>query len=198
MMITHRYGDFATVTSSGGAANTAGTPQIYLLNSTAAPGGSTAHQPYLRDQWAGFYAKYKVHRVRAIITVLPYGPSLADTSVLQSALCHATIVPGDAFSLLNQTAQAVLEKDLAGMWIPSAAPQTFTLSWDIAKVCGITKQQFEANIEDYAAANGSSPNKAVVFHLAAMGMFAVSKSVGYTVKFEMDTEWFEVVIQGTS
>jgi hypothetical protein len=198
MMVTHRYGDFATVTSSGGAANTAGTPQIYLLNSIAAPGGSTAHQPYLRDQWAAFYAKYKVHRVRALITVIPYGPSLADTSVLQSALCHSTIVPGDAFSLVNQSTQAVLEKDLAGIFLPSAAPVTHKITWDIAQICGITKQQFEANIEDYAAANGSSPNKAVVFQLAAMGMFAVSKSVGYTVVFEYDTEWFETVIQSTS
>jgi hypothetical protein len=198
MMVTHRYGDFATVTSSGGAANTCGAPQIYLLNSIAAPGGSTNHQPYLRDQWATFYAKYKVHRVRATITVLPFGPSLADTSVVQSSLCHATIVPGDAFSLVNQTTQAVLEKDLAGIIPISAVPITRELKWDIATVCGITKQQFDANIEDYAAANGSSPNKALVFHLAAMGMFAVSKSAGYYITFEYDTEWFETVIQGTS
>jgi hypothetical protein len=197
-MVTHRYGDFATLTSSGGAANTCGTPLTYLINSTAAPGGSTAHQPYLRDQIAAFYAKYKVHRVRAHITLIPYGPSLADTSVVQAALCHSVIVPGDAYSLVNQSAQAVLEKDLSGMIIPGANPQKFSLSFDIASIVGMTPAQFATNIEDYAAANGSSPNKAVSFQLAAIGMFAVTKSVGITALFEMDTEWFEPVIQGTS
>ncbi len=194
-----KYVDFATLTSSGGVANAAGAPSTFILNSTFAPGGSTAHQPYLRDQFAGtLYNRYKVHSVRLDFTIFAYGPAGTSTQVQQQALLWIVTAPGTTYSLVNKTLQDVIEKPGGGYRLTSAAPQKLTLKYDFAQIAGITKQQFNANVEDFAADYGSSPSKQFTLQVSAAGPFATSQSVGYILEMYQVVEWYDRALPSAS
>lgn len=194
--VTMPYSHSWTVASDGTTARTVGTPVTYYINDTYAPGGGTgAHQPYGRDHFAALYNKFKVHSVKAVLTLHAQGEN-QNANVVYAWLR----VPGETGSLQGQTMNTVHERPRC-TFIPTSAWESTTRTFNVqfAPLVGLTNAQFETNIEDYAAAAAGSPTKSISLQIGAASPYSTAaQSTYYTLMLHMDVEWFERFSLGPS
>jgi hypothetical protein len=151
---------------------TFGTAIQFNLNSTFAPGGGAgrAHQPLLRDTLAAQYTRY---RVRAVAWEIDF-VCVSGTD----AFCVAVrlVQPGDASTIGAATEAVVLEKSQT--WSHILVPNSSTVmakfrgSFPLHTLLGLTTQEYEANVEDYAALVGASPARLLGLEVAATNINA--------------------------
>ncbi len=148
-----------TAHTDPGSNSQAGTPLTFNLGSLFAPiaGG---HQPFGFDQMAALYARYKVHKVRVRIETYP----ITNLGTISSAIQVVGIFPpGSAQTTLNVlNAYSMGENfNVSTQFVSQAAirPTVYETTLDIATIAGLTKKEFEANIEDYSALVSASPTR---------------------------------------
>jgi len=68
-------------------------------------------------------------------------------------------------------------------------------TFDMAQICGLTRQQFDANVEEYAAIMTASPTRIPVLEIAVANMITTSSDIiSYTATFGFDCEFFDRVL----
>jgi hypothetical protein len=166
-----------------------GTENVWRLNSPFDPdltGGT--HQPYGYDQMAALYAKYVVHSVRIKLVA-----STAAASV--TAAIGITVQPPTSTQVLTGMALSdIIEKNMGDvMWLETAGRvSVFEANFDIAEICGITKLQLKANIEEFASVVTASPASAPYLRVA-LANFASTVNAGQSLYVILDftTEFFD-------
>ncbi len=140
--------------SDPGSNQQAGAPQVFNLGSLFAPEAG-GHQPFGFDQMAALYARYKVHKVRIRVETIQTTTSTGASQVV------GIFPPGSTMTTLNVlTAQTMGENfnvSTKVMHPLSTSPTVYSTTLDIATIAGLTKREFEANIEDYSALVSASP-----------------------------------------
>lgn len=169
-----------------------GTSVTLNLNDMFAPGGSTssAHQPYARDTMATIYNRYKVVGVKLRVETGTVG---GDTAALGFVgLCFGA--PGANYNITGVTVQSASER-------PNTTVHSFCTYErviydqvvDLARLCGLSKKQFDADIEDYSAAVGSSPVKIPTMQVAVASAGVSNVNIPIKLMVEFDVQWFERV-----
>ncbi len=142
-----------------GANQQAGTPFTFNLGSLFEP-RSGGHQPFGFDQMAALYARYKVHKVKVKVETFPITASSTRSIGIQLV---GIFPPGSTQTTLNVlTAVSMGENfNVASQVVLNSvyAPVVLERTLDIATIAGLTKKEFEANIEDYSALVTASPTR---------------------------------------
>ncbi len=164
----------------------AGTPLTFNLGSLFAPiaGG---HQPFGFDQMAALYARYKVHKIRIRVETMPLSTPTTQSHGVQMV---GIFPPGSTQTTLNVlNAYSMGENfNVSTKLVATSAlvPVVYDTTLDVATIAGLTKKEFEANIEDYSALVTASPTRFPILevnlapHVAADGTNFVS---GVTLTF---------------
>ncbi len=121
-------------------------------------------QPYMFDTLATLYRRYKVTggRVRLDFNTVSSGPVWYCTRI------HA---PGDASTIQGNALTDIVERPRTVVKTHSNGAPTQSLEFDfkVWEIAGITKSQFEANIEDYSALVSASPSRIPFMEVAIAG-----------------------------
>ncbi len=141
-----------------GSNQQAGTPYTFNLGSLFEP-RSGGHQPFGFDQMAALYGRYKVHKVRIVVETMPINANTQSGG----AQVVGVFPPGSAQTTLNRlTAVSMGENFNVStklIHLNAVAPTVFSATYDIASIAGLTKKEFDANIEDYSALVTASPTR---------------------------------------
>lgn len=146
-------------------------------------------QAYMYDTLSGLYRRYKVigGRVTLKFNTVSSGP------VWYAVRIHA---PGDATDITGDFISDVKELPRTQVITHSNGAPTQELKFDykVWEVAGITKQQFDANIEDYSALVGASPARIPFMEVAIAGP---STSGAGVVDFEIEFDchfWSPILV----
>jgi len=178
--------------ATSATANTYGTAFGVNVNSLFLPTSTGGHQPLYFDQFAALYARYKVERTRVQIVAIP----IDSTSIYE--LSTLLLRPSDSGTLGGSTVDVVMEKE----WMQSVKLSNQgnlgpgKLHWDIdmAKACAVTKKQFAADVEDYAALTSASPARKPLLEIAATNVSAnAAINVRVTVCVFFTVEFFDLI-----
>jgi len=135
--------------------------------SLGGPYNITGHQPYGWDQYAAFYRRYKVLGTHVRLTFVTNAAS-SGTALVAWRLRP----PGDTGTFASSTISAVLERpNTTSKWVQAAAgsPPVHEFDVDFARLCGVSKAAFAADISEYEASVGAAPNRPVSMALACAG-----------------------------
>ncbi len=157
------YAETYTLSSGAAAGNQCGTEQVMNLNSLYDPNDSGAgHQPYGFDQLSALYKRYKVNT--AIVDVLFTTPG-GDHDMQCCVLIQG---PGGGQTLTGMYGFVAKElPNVATRHLSTTGSRTarFQARIPIWSLMGITKAQFDANTEEYAAYYSASPARLVTMSL---------------------------------
>jgi hypothetical protein len=180
-----RYNQIDTILTTG-TEFVFGTALSWTLNSLFAP-ISGGHQPYGFDTLAALYNRYRVRSVDMELTIMYNG------GVQNSIVGGVVLPPGVSATIAASTYNIVSEKPLSFMVPIVGGTNTGTVfvkqRFDIAKISGLTRKEFEANVEDYAAVVSASPSKVAKLEIASCGVqttTATSSKVLTTLVFHCD------------
>lgn len=174
-----------------------GTEQVWNLNSTFDIDlTGTGHQPYLRDQYAALYAKYKVLAVKINITC-------SDPSADGLVVAFQLSPPAGTVALAGQTPTTVGERpdtDLKYINNTGAQRVVFNRYRSIQSLSGLTKLQFGADLSQYCANVNSDPAAIPKLRVAAADLNApVGQAVVKLVfRFTQYVKWYDRVVQAQS
>lgn len=193
MRTTHQYS--ANINVLGTAAyGIIGTPVVLGINDVYTTNGTTTHQPYGRDQMAALYATSKVHACNIELEIC--GDN-ANSGICMIAIQNPNA--GNAFSGVSIDAADEEPTVSCLLFAPNNPTRTVSRRVDIAKLCCITKQEFLANLNAYAADNFHAPTQRCTLVLGAASCTAGAQcSLTVMVKLEFEVEWFDRIIQGQS
>ncbi len=159
-MKTLVYKDTGLAATLPGSNQQAGTPYLFNLGSIFEPRAG-GHQPFGFDQMAALYARYKVHKVRIHVETLYVAPGTS--GITAGFQVVGVFPPGSAQTTLNVlTAGNMGENFNVSTKLVSAAnvvPLVFDATYDIATIAGLTREEFESNVEDYSALVTASPTR---------------------------------------
>ncbi len=190
-----KYVSFGSLTS--GTAGVVGGQYVFRLNSVYDPDQTGAgHQPYGFDQLAALYGKYLVRRVD--VTIVFSNPS-ADGAAPCMSLTPANSGP---FGMAGLTAEAVAEKPQCRVGLLNNTGSqriTWKVSFDIAKIEGLSKIQYEAETGNYGASISANPS---LTPYVAVALADVTQTGGLTVQFGVElnyhVEFYERAVLGQS
>lgn len=155
------YTDRFTFTAGGSGLY--GTEQIMRLNSLFDPDlTGTGHQPYGFDQLAALYFRYKVHKVKLSLEFAdPSGDGIVIAVAVQNTDSSQAITGSSQSSVAERP-------NVFTHAISNTGDQDFIFESvvDIEKIDGLTKNQFEANIEEYSALCTASPTRTPYVRIA--------------------------------
>ncbi len=146
---------------------------MFQLNSCFEPLDSVATQAYGFDQMAALYGRYKVHRVTVGVH---YHSTAAGT-----CLSLAVRPPEDSGSLGGQNGALQAARSNVTTLV-EASPRTngaahWQKTYDIYDILGISKKEYEANIEEYSALVGANPSRIAGLEVGVWGLFGGSNSM---------------------
>ncbi len=193
--LIHPYSEIFAI--SCGTSGIAGTVQEMRLNSLYDPNATgTGHQPYGYDQWAALYGRYKVNACTVDLVFTTPGAA--------NDLCCSAIVqgPGGGLSLTGLSTDRLTELPMvANATLSSAGTRQARIRrrFVLHEIFGVTKQQFDSNVEDYAAAVGASPVRtAVLGFVVSSYSGATDEACSCRCLLTYEVEWFDRVVQGLS
>lgn len=184
-----RFATGITLLSAATTQFQVGGEQVFKLNGIFDPdttGGT--HQPYGMDQMAALYARYIVHRVHVSVRV-------------QNSTGNKTV--GHAFSVQPSTGTTtmtgnsisdVLEKPQGSAIFPMPTGDTveYEFSANLWDLEGITRAQWLANVEEYAALTSADPARIVTFRCGTANTFDNTQTSGiFIVSITYDVEFFD-------
>jgi hypothetical protein len=194
-----RYGQQLSLSTdtTGPTQNKFGTATALVLNSLFAP-VSGGHQPYGFDQLAALYQRYKVTGVDIRLTV---EPALYDAAASNSTQLFAMLVlpPGVSGTIGGSTVDVILEKPLSAhiSVTPGSGSNTINIKqhFDVSRYLGVTRAQYNANIEDYQALCTASPARVLTLEFATTNV-STTTAAGLRVTLEADfhAEFFQRTI----
>lgn len=185
-----RYSETLSLTSSSVAARLAGTQHEFRLNSIYDPDLSgTGHQPYMYDQFATLYGRYRVDFVEVQIDAI-VSPS---TSHLVTAMIQG---PSGGQSASGKAMSDLLEnvrcKNLYALTSAVTPPRT-RFSIDIAKYLGIPREAYEADLSLWGAAVGANPSRTLFMNLATSAFAGTSETIQVVVTMVFHTHLWDPV-----
>ncbi len=174
------YGYYSTITEPS-----ASTGAIYQfrLNSIYDPDfsstGSTA-QGY--SAYTGLYALFRVLRTRVCVTF--YSGTTGNMTVGFVPGLNSTVTSNFAYLHAQPFAKScVLQGNTGG----AHSVKKWDVTFDLAKIAGVTKQQY-MNENEYAHNAGSNPARGLYLTLFLNGHAATVQSVGFEIRIVYDTE----------
>ncbi len=190
------YIEYGSVTSAA-TAGTLGTQVYYNLNSLFAV-SAAGHQPYGFNTLETLYRRYKVDRVDVAIKFIAY-----DTSTIHMQALAMIIPPNATYTTSAVTLAVALEKPMTATAVidPASAHTTAVIrqSFPMYELIGVTKAQFDANVEDYQALCTASPARVptLLVNVANLSS-AVATAIKTEVTLMFHCEFFERVILSQS
>ncbi len=194
-MVQLRYTDTISLTSSSVTARTSGNQYEFRLNSIYDPNyTSTGHQPYMYDQFAALYGRYRVDRVRVQIDAIA-SPS---TSHCITALVQG---PSGGWSINGRSLDSLIEnvkaKNLYAL-TTAVAPPRMSFDIDIAEYLGIGRLAYEADLSEYGAAIASDPSRVCMLNLATSAFAGTSETIQVVVTLVQHVCLWDPVVFGSS
>ena len=185
--------------ASSASASTYGTEVDVNLNSLFLPVSSGSHQPMYFDQLAAIWKRYRVDRLRVRGLCFHADPTATDL-LMFTALC---VSPGVSATLTGSTIDVVNEKpncySAVVQPLGDMACNRFEFELDCAKLCGLTRQQYMMEVDQYSALISASPARMPLMMIAsANDSNAVSKTIRVHLTFEYDCEFFERLVPAQS
>lgn len=188
------YADaYAFTTGAGGIT---GSEQVLRLNGTWDPDFTgVGHQPYGRDELAPLYKKYVVDAID--IEIVWTNPS-ADGMFVAMQLQP----PGGTYSLTGQSISALKEQPMTVVrQINNTGDQVVKIKQHckMYKLIGITKLQYSANTDIYAAGSTADPAATPFLRISAGSTQGnAGDTVRCTVKLVYHTRWYDRAVQAQS
>ena len=190
-----RYVDTITLTSSAGAARISGSQYEFRLNSIYdTDKTSTGHQPYMYDQVATLYGKYRVDRCDVQVdAIVSPSTSHAITALVQG--------PSGGLNLGGQELNFLLEnvkaKTLYAL-TTAVNPPRIRFSIDIAKYLGIGRDAYEADLTQFAASVGANPSAICMLNLVTSAFAGTSESIQAVVTLVYHVKFWDPITFGQS
>jgi hypothetical protein len=187
-----KFSDYRLVISDATTGYEFGPSPAINLNSVYQPMSST-HQPYGYDQITPLYRRYKVNSARVRVEFLSPGAPLV-AAVLQRP-------EGAVLTLDGATISSVAE--LPRCWVMSMtnigghAKAVFERNINMADACGVTQQQYDADIEDYGAFVNASPNRVPTIQFG-VGSATTSTGIYVLTTVIYDVTFYDMVFQSQS
>jgi hypothetical protein len=176
------------------AAGVIGTTYAFGLNDLITTNGSTTHQPYGSDQIKALYGTYKVRACNIQIQVIADN---ANSGFLMTAINGP--VAGITYAGIDIGAAAEEPTVSVRSCAPQNPSQTYNVRVDIARLCAITRKEFDANLNSYAADNTHSPSlRAALVLGAASATPSAQCALTVMLKLEFEAEWFDRILQPQS
>jgi hypothetical protein len=185
------YVDRTYVTSSA-TADTTGSAYVIDLGSLYQP-YVTTHQPYGFDTMATLYRRYRVNAVSIELTLLNPSTSLV-TAI------WGVVPPGASFSLSTlANAQTVAEKpffNTANLLTRDGGhcSKVVRMKLPAHVACGLSKSEFDANVEEYSALCTASPNRTPKLTIATCSPAGAATQLNFDVKICYHAEFFERIV----
>jgi len=148
------------------------------------------HQPLFRDVMAGIYARYRVDSVDYRVTPLNYNSN--------NLLYGIMFTQDSGFNPAGATFAEMLEKRNMSKYELSTVNSNathLTGRVQMHQIAAVSKKQYEDE-RDYSAAIGSNPNLPVFMHILFQDFQNASASFNFMVEFNMNTTYYEPVVQG--
>lgn len=181
---------YATAIAKVESAVSAGTTHFFRANSPYDPDSSgVGSSTFGYGNWTGVYQNYKVHRVTVRCQVQCYGMSTGGIGqVVVAPVANQSAVPSNPYTWKAIPYAKFVSLTNSNTGAPSVA--NMVVSYDLAAVCHVSKQQFRIDM-DYAGTAASNPDKQIyiLFGLASIGSTTpVSATLGIEITYEV--EWF--------
>lgn len=179
-----------------GALGLFGVEQVWSLNDLFDPDFTgVGHQPYLRDQYAALYAKYKVQAVK-VETVI------SDPSADGIVIALGFSPPADATTFNGQPPSVIGERPNAELkYVNNTGPQVtrYNRFRKISTISGLSMLQFHADQSTYSANVGASPAAIPKLRMAIAALDGASTpTVKILIKLTFYAKWYDRIIQGQS
>lgn len=168
-----------------------GTQAAIRINNAFEPASST-HQPYGWDQMAALYKQYKVIGFKFEITV-------QNANSNNNAITLVRPVPYNENTDLNNVSMLSAERPGVRL-IPTqygAPPGKMSFSVDIPKLLGVTKDQYLADVSQYAAQVTAAPTRYAYIQVATQTN-ELNKYVSVTIKCTYRVQFWQRATQATS
>ncbi len=182
-IVANTSADASTASTSGGGTLTLRLNDIFLPQT----GG---HQPYGFNTLETIYRRYKVRSVKLSLT------AALNTSTTLAWAITGILPPGSTFSLgaLANAARVCLEKPNFDVRVLQGDSNRAVVHWNhniqMHQALNISKAEFEANVEDYAALVTASPSRVATFVLNNSST-TTSDPVWWTILAHYEVEFFE-------
>ncbi len=190
-----RYTERINLTSSNTSAQFAGSQYEFRLNSIYDPNlTGTGHQPYMHDQFATMYGRYRVDKCDVQIDVIP-SPSTSH--------CVVAAVQGPLGGLglsglgVDQLIENVKTKSVYALATAVDCP-AIRFSIDIAEYLGIGQAAYEADLSVWGAVFGANPTRTCFLNLCTSAFAGTSESIQVVVTMVFHTKLWDPVTFGQS
>lgn len=181
---------------TAGASGVYGTSQVWNLNDMFDPDKTgVGHQPYLHDTYSALYYRYKVIWVKVHqyitdptadgIIVANYLRTPSNTSTIAGASPQVVNErPGCSTKIINNTGRQVV---------------TYSRRIDIAKACGLSRAQFNADFTILSTTSGASPTLIPTLVTAIAALDATSTpTVNVVTHLTYGVQWYDRKTQSQS
>ncbi len=182
---------FRTTFTSSATIGTTSTQQVLQLNSLFEPMDTNAQQPYGFDQMSPLYNRYKVTACTVTVQLLP---TIATPT---SSLILMVQSPGGGASLSATTIQAAERPNATLLVTSRGAPAVWKRRFEIHQVAGVSKKEYEANLDDYVADVSGNPVKMPTLNIASIA-FTATETTGAFITMEFEATFYERIVQAAS
>ncbi len=181
-----------TLSADGVDGELCGASGDFQLNSIFEPLDTNAHQPYGFDQVTNLYTRYRVDSAKVRVDLAPKFSGTAALLIQTEPPGTASSITGVAINVLNErpNCTAVLVGSTGGTW-----ERTFELH----QITGITKKEYELNVEDYSALVTANPSRMPIMRLGCASVGDVTTdSVHALVTITFGVFLFQRAVQAVS
>lgn len=181
---------YATAVAMVESAVSVGTTYFFRLNSIYDPDSSgIGSSTFGFSPWLNFYQNYKVHRVTVRAQVQMYGMSTGGIGTyVMAPLANQSSVPANPYCWRAIPFASFVVSTNSNTGAPSV--RSLTGSYDLAKVCHVTKQQYHVDM-DYAGTSASNPSKQIYLVLGLHSVGSTTPVSGTaSVQITYEVEWF--------
>ncbi len=193
--VLFKYCDTISLTSSSLTVRTTGNQYEFKINSCYDPDfTSTGHQPYMWDQFAALYGRYRVDAVDVQIDVIP-SPSTSH------CVCVLAQGPSGGWSLDGRPMASLVENTKVRNVVALAnAVKEHTLRFhvDIEELIGIPKGALAMNLNEYSSLTSNTPSRACYLNLATSCYAGTSETIQVMVTLVQHVTLWDPIVFGQS
>lgn len=154
MYVDMKYTVAVGLGTDAGSGLLCGTPAVFQPSSTFEPLSGATSQPYGRDQMAALYGRYKVLGFKVALDLNSNTSIGADPGIIQ--MLH--LPPPQTLTLAGANgALSACRPNVTTLFCSTTQRVHYERAFKMHELLGISKAEFDANVEDYAAAVGSNP-----------------------------------------
>jgi len=176
-----KYLDLQSFTGTVSIAN----DRVYNLNSIFDPYlTGTGHQPQGYDQWANFYARYRVDACKAIVKYS------CDTSSFGT---NITILGNNSSSaIIDPSVGAESPLAFTKVYAKGGPATIISHRYNLADLNGVTRSVYETD-DRYQSQFGASPTEVLCLHVLTTDLNLESKAMAYTIELVYEVTLFDPI-----